>query len=346
MTRNISLGLIVLLFLTIDPSFARQVTRVEVEPNDLITDAGPHNCNFQHWGILTQITGSISPQDTDIWCASEPPIPIQDGYFAYLEITCDQEMSWFDETAYQGFPGCPNLQSVLSVSPAQGGGAMSNFAEWILDGSLYFCFSIQSTTHTGPYSCEVSGQVLPVELTFFSVVSQDKMILFNWETQSETNNSGFEIQTSRDGSWTTLAFVEGKGTTIEQQNYNYTLTGFDYGSHKFRLKQIDFDGGFSLSDEVELDFLPEDGFYLSELYPNPFSISSTLDLHVPIKQSIEVKLVNGLGQVVDVLFKGVVDEARTLKLEIEPDADLPTGRYFIHVQGEFFSETKSAFLMR
>lgn len=348
MSKIITLGFVAVLFISVDSLLARQIVRAEVEPNGLITDAGPHSCDFDdRWESIGQITGTISPQDTDIWCAVDPAIPIQDGAIAYLEITCDQEMSWFDEISYgDPFPVCPNLQNTLPITLDQGGGSTSNHAAWIVDGARYTCFSIRSTTHTGPYSCEVNGVILPVELTSFTAVSQGEEILLKWETLSETNNSGFEIQTKENGTWAEVDFVGGKRTTTEKQNYEYLVADVDYGTHKFRLKQIDFDGKFSFSEEVEIDFVPESGFALSELYPNPFSTSSRLDLHNPVEQMITVKLINHLGQELDLIHSGIVEAAKTINLEIKPSSDLPSGRYLLHVQGEYFSESRSVFLVR
>ena len=44
-------------------------------------------------------------------------------------------------------------------------------------------------------------------------------VVLSWYTATETNNSGFEIQRKTDGEFESIAFVEGKGTTTEVQNY-------------------------------------------------------------------------------------------------------------------------------
>lgn len=75
-----------------------------------------------------------------------------------------------------------------------------------------------------------------------------KSVHLIWETASETNNHGFEIEQSRDGrNWHPLGFVNGHGTTQAAQSYAYTdarpLPGVNY----YRLRQVDFDGNFEYS---------------------------------------------------------------------------------------------------
>ena len=71
-----------------------------------------------------------------------------------------------------------------------------------------------------------------------------------WRTDSETNNRGFDIQRSYDGQlWKSIGFANGGGTTQHTRNYNY----IDYpnpGIIYYRLRQVDWDGQFDLSNIV------------------------------------------------------------------------------------------------
>ncbi|MDX1440231.1 MAG: hypothetical protein R3284_10040, partial [Rubricoccaceae bacterium] len=88
----------------------------------------------------------------------------------------------------------------------------------------------------------IDAATVPVELTSFDAqVSGDDVVL-SWETASETNNAGFEVQLKQGNDWQVLGFVEGNGTTTEAQTYSYRAEDMDVGTHTFRLKQIDYDG--------------------------------------------------------------------------------------------------------
>ena len=68
--------------------------------------------------------------------------------------------------------------------------------------------------------CIVAVEPLPVELVNFKANARDNRIVLEWETASEENNKGFEIQKSKDGvTWDMIEFVEGKGTTSVLNTY-------------------------------------------------------------------------------------------------------------------------------
>ena len=67
-----------------------------------------------------------------------------------------------------------------------------------------------------------------------------------WETETETNNYGFEIERSLDGAdFETIGFMDGYGTTNSPKSYRYTDEETVNASKiAYRLKQIDRDGTF------------------------------------------------------------------------------------------------------
>src|SRR5690606_11002565 len=67
----------------------------------------------------------------------------------------------------------------------------------------------------------VNGSIVPVEISLFTIeISKDESsVILLWETASETNNRGFEIERNLDGvtgNWASIGFMEGKGTTTEK----------------------------------------------------------------------------------------------------------------------------------
>jgi hypothetical protein len=88
---------------------------------------------------------------------------------------------------------------------------------------------------------------------------QNKQVMLEWLTLTETNNYGFYLERSSDGRmWTDLHFIAGKGTTLNAHVYNYTdkspLAGINY----YRLRQEDFDGYVHYSDVVSATVEGED----------------------------------------------------------------------------------------
>lgn len=66
------------------------------------------------------------------------------------------------------------------------------------------------------------GSVIPVELTSFNSELKGFKVVLNWETASETNNSGFEIERKSGSTWTNFGFVKEIGTTTEISIYSFT----------------------------------------------------------------------------------------------------------------------------
>ena len=81
--------------------------------------------------------------------------------------------------------------------------------------------------------------------------------MLHWQTATETNNLGFEIQRKIiqekvAGEWIIIGYKEGAGTTTEPQEYSYydDVGGIKATSFSYRLKQIDLDGSYEFSEEV------------------------------------------------------------------------------------------------
>ncbi len=107
---------------------------------------------------------------------------------------------------------------------------------------------------------------LPVELVYFKANQRKSGNQLFWQTASELNNEGFEIERSEDGrQWEILAFVKGHGTTIEVKDYQWIDETPHSGGNYYRLRQMDSDGKFEYSDIVQVSTRNE----TVHLFPNP-----------------------------------------------------------------------------
>jgi hypothetical protein len=182
-------------------------------------------------------------------------------------------------------------------------------------------------------SASLDAGTFPVELTHFSAEADNRRAVLNWETASESNNAGFEVQHSADGmSFQALGFVKGAGTSTQPKSYAFRTQPLATGRHLFRLKQIDTDGAQQLSNTVELSLeaaaMPE-----LKVAPNPFSTTATISLQLPQEQSITADLFDIQGRKVAALFSGRVSGQWSHTLE---RGSLAPGSYLIKVQGAGF----------
>ncbi len=85
-----------------------------------------------------------------------------------------------------------------------------------------------------------------------------------------------------DEGWETLAFVEGHGNSNSPKYYSFTDKSIEAsGKYLYRLKQIDIDGTFEYSDEVEINLGSPNNFELAQNYPNPFNPSTVIQYSIP-----------------------------------------------------------------
>ncbi len=108
---------------------------------------------------------------------------------------------------------------------------------------------------------------LPIEMTTSLRAYLDgKTSVLSWRTATETNNSGFEVQRSKDGiNWQRIGWQAGQGTITTLHTYTYRDHKPLFGTSYYRLKQVDFDGNFEYSNAVSLRYIPA----VVEISPNP-----------------------------------------------------------------------------
>lgn len=202
-----------------------------------------------------------------------------------------------------------------------------------------------------------ASATLPVELTAFTALADGRAVVLQWETASETNNAGFEIQRTAAVApsyetaqpWETLAFVEGYGTTEQPRSYTYRAEGLSPGRHRLRLKQIDYDGTFAYSPEVEVALAVPGAYHLSNAYPNPFHTTMSFSLSVARAQRVEVTVHDVRGRRVARLFDGPMGAGATRAVTwasgVLPGR-LPGGLYLIRIRGEYFTTGQAVVLVK
>jgi len=181
---------------------------------------------------------------------------------------------------------------------------------------------------------------VPVELTSFTAQAQDAKVFLNWVTATEINNKGFEIY--RNGN--KIAFVDGKGTTTEKQDYYFIDENLKSGIYNYRLNQLDFDGTQEVVGELTVYLALPEQFSLDQNYPNPFNPSTTIRYAIPNGGLVTIKVYDVLGNEV----ANLIDEYKsTGSYEVNFNASsLSSGMYLYRLQAGSFVETKKMMLMK
>jgi len=165
-------------------------------------------------------------------------------------------------------PASSNFDAYMQYDSSQ-----NIYTPYYFGGSPKACFSI-----------EVFGKVhktLPISLISFNGNIQNNEAILYWKTATETNNKGFEIEKSVDGNnFSKLAFIEGHGTSTQQNEYSYTDIKLNGGDNYYRLKQIDNDGRINYSGIIKLNYHLS---FAYKIYPNPIINEGWLQLSLAEK---------------------------------------------------------------
>jgi hypothetical protein len=186
---------------------------------------------------------------------------------------------------------------------------------------------------------------IPVELVSFnaSVIRDD--VELSWMTATETNNQGFQVERmSNGGTFEQIGFVAGYGTTTEPKSYSFVDTKLNSGSYTYRLKQIDFDGSYEYSNEVNVVVELPLEYSLEQNYPNPFNPTTTIKYSIPEDGYVKLAVFNLLGEEVATVVSAFQKADR---YEVKFDASgLSSGIYVYKVESGNYSSSRKLVLMK
>ncbi len=152
-----------------------------------------------------------------------------------------------------------------SVQPGGGGGSSNLITIGTVD-----VWKAGDGPITGPAIATSGG--LPIELTYFNGVLENKSIKLQWQTATESSNDYFEIQRSLDGiTFEKISQIDSKsldGNSLQALNYEMEDLNPKNGVSYYRLKQVDFSTESSYSRIIAVDYNKVGDFSFS-VFPNP-----------------------------------------------------------------------------
>ena len=203
--------------------------------------------------------------------------------------------------------------------------------------------TICSDIDNGLWVFQFAGSV-PVELTSFTATSNEASVNLNWETATEQNNQGFEIQRKVDNDFITIGFVPGYGTTTEPREYTFTDKNLENGTYNYRLKQIDFNGTFEFSDVVSVEVSSVKTFALEQNYPNPFNPSTNIKFSLPNSGLTNLSVYNLIGEKVsEIVNEFLIEGEYNFRFDA---SNLPSGIYIAKLASGTFNQTIKMTLLK
>jgi len=194
-------------------------------------------------------------------------------------------------------------------------------------------------------------EIVPVELVSFSGNYVNGNVELSWTTETEINNSGFEVERKEQNTqFKKIGFLQGNGTTTEKHHYIFNDENVSAGTYQYRLKQIDFDGSFGYSNIIEVDVSIPGKFSLEQNYPNPFNPTTKIKFtiappNLPKGEAfVDLRVYDVLGNEVAIL---VNEEKPAGQYEVEFNAaGLPSGIYLYTLNAGQFNQTRKMILLK
>jgi photosystem II stability/assembly factor-like uncharacterized protein len=193
---------------------------------------------------------------------------------------------------------------------------------------------------------EYTFSFIPVELVSFSAEVFGGNVSLSWITATELNNYGFQVErrNAESGEWLDIGFVNGSGTSTEIRYYSFTDNSVPAGKYFYRLKQMDFDGSFEYSKEIEVTILLVSGFALNQNYPNPFNPSTRISFTIPASGYTTLKVYDLLGNEVAAIIDGELSQG---SYEVNFNSSgFSSGVYFYTLTSGEFSKTMKMILTK
>lgn len=162
-----------------------------------------------------------------------------------------------------------------------------------------------NTNITGDIHIQISNVPMPVELKSFEGQYKDGQVILKWETATENNNHGFEVERSSDGKdFKTIGFIAGHGNSNLPLKYSFTDRNLSSGDLAFyyRLRQIDNDGKAKTCDIIKIDISSIKEYQLMQNSPNPFNPTTAIKFQIPVSSVVSIKIFDQLGREVRTLL--------------------------------------------
>jgi hypothetical protein len=192
---------------------------------------------------------------------------------------------------------------------------------------------------------------LPVELVNFSVSAKSNgSVLLNWQTASEKDNAGFEIERRMIsdphapntfevvGSYQTSTSLLGAGFSSADRNYSFIDKPGQSGIYEYRLADYSLDGERTVHQAKTVELLSNagarNGWSLSPNVPNPFSERTMIGFTLAEASQVSVEITNVLGSMVAEPYRNAEMQAGSHQLAMTSSmlgANIPSGTYYCRI---------------
>ncbi len=205
---------------------------------------------------------------------------------------------------------------------------------------------------------------MPVELSSFNALQNESDFAeIQWITQSETEQSGFNILKSEsennDEAVKVNSSIIAAANTASGSEYSFTDVDVDFdNTYYYWLESVSLDNNVKLYGPVSItisrdkgDNVPDAEYtdMISAVYPNPFNPETNIDFSIKTTGNVTLEVYNLKGQRVKTLVDDSV-EAGDHSVIWHGDTDsgnsAATGVYFIKLRTNEYQQTKKVMMIK
>ncbi len=200
---------------------------------------------------------------------------------------------------------------------------------------------------------------LPVELGFFKAAIENGKIILTWQTESETENMGFILESRLRGEDTwyqlddfnTNKLLEGQSSTVVSHDYKYIDSKITAGfTYEYRLSDVDYSGNITRHPIIDIvlpgatSHLLPGQFALQMMYPNPFNPSLNIRYETGDATHVRVTVFDLQGRE---LMTIADNQHQNGYHELIWQADhLPSGVYLVQIKSNSETAIKKVTLLK
>jgi hypothetical protein len=184
-----------------------------------------------------------------------------------------------------------------------------------------------NSTRDGIAAYDLPPGVLAAVFENFTAQKQGNTALLKWSTAQESNTSRFIVERTTDArTFTPVGQVKAAGNSVVMQNYQFTDANPVKGDNMYRIKEMDNDGKYTLSELRSLNFGDRPSIIIS---PNP--ATNIVTINIPgNNQALKIKLFSNSGQSIN----NYTMNNETLSIDV---SRLASGVYNIVIEGNGYS---------
>ncbi|MBK8366174.1 MAG: T9SS type A sorting domain-containing protein [Bacteroidetes bacterium] len=167
---------------------------------------------------------------------------------------------------------------------------------------------------------------LPIELLSFDAIMNNNQVDITWATATESNNDYYTIEKSKDGiNFETSSIVDAAGNSLSLINYKDIDSNPYQGISYYRLKQTDFNGTFSYSKIVSVNYtLSDDGM---SIFPNPTEGEININMKDLEGKEVLVVIRDITGK--ECFTKVIISQENQQLIAVDSEQKLAAGTYIV-----------------